>query len=173
VIRLFSTLVAKEDVAISVATGQSSEDCSDVVVSAYVPENSVHKAPESQAGPDAVRVSLESLAWGRSGDKGNKANIGIIAREPEFVPYIAAQLSAARVAQYFEHFLQPGQTRPVERFFLPGSNAFNFLLHNVLGGGGVASLRTDSQGKGYAQLLLTELVSLPRALADRFNLTTV
>jgi hypothetical protein len=72
-------------------------------------------------------------------------------------------LSAERVAEYFAHFLAPGQDAPVQRFYLPGSAAFNFLLHDVLGGGGVASLRADPQGKGYAQLLLlAEVVALPR-----------
>ena len=84
---------------------------------------------------------------------------------------IAADMTAERVAEYFEHFLAQEQARPVERFYLPGSGAFNFLLHDVLGGGGVASLRADPQGKGYAQLLLSEMIALPRALAEEHGLT--
>jgi hypothetical protein len=170
VVRLFSTLVPRERIAIEIDTGAEVLPYSDKNVIAYIPEEARHKAPEKEAGADSVSVTLESLAWGRSGDKGSKANIGIIARHPEFVPYIAAQLSEQKVAAYFNHFLEPGQQRPVERFFLPGCHGFNFLLHDVLGGGGVASLRTDSQGKGYAQLLLTELVQIPRSLATQFNL---
>jgi hypothetical protein len=58
----------------------------------------------------------------------------------------------------------------VERFYMPGPHAFNFLLHEVLGGGGVASLRVDPQGKGYAQLLLAEEIPIPRALAEAHGL---
>ena len=86
---------------------------------------------------------------------------------------VIAQLGAPRVADYFRHFLEAGQAQPVQRFYLPGSNAFNFLLHDVLGGGGVASLRTDPQGKGYAQLLLTETIQVPAALAREHQLTTL
>ena len=110
-----------------------------------------------------IEVPLESIAWGRSGDKGNKANVGIIARVPEFLPYIAASLTADRVQDYFSHYLT---TESVECFYLPGISGLNFLLHNVLGGGGVASLRNDPQGKGYAQLLLAESISIPKSLAS-------
>ncbi len=173
VVRLFSTLIPREQVAISIAMGEGSTVFEDKIVSAYKPGNPRHEATEKDVEPDSVSVALESLAWGRSGDKGNKANIGIISRQPEFVPYIAAQFSTQRVADYFSHFLAPGQQTPVERFFLPGCHGFNFLLHDVLGGGGIASLRTDSQGKGYAQLLLTEAVKIPRPLAAKFNLQTL
>ena len=77
-------------------------------------------------------------------------------------------LTADRVAAYFAHFLAPGAS--VERFYMPGPHAFNFLLDDVLGGGGVASLRVDPQGKGYAQLLLAEAVPIPRVLADAHGL---
>ncbi len=116
-------------------------------------------------------MALESLAWGRSGDKGDKANIGIIARHRDFLPWIARSITEQRVADSFAHFLAPDQQRPVERFLMPGPPAFNFLLHDVLGGGGVASLRTDPQGKGYAQLLLGLPVTIPAALARQHNLS--
>jgi hypothetical protein len=107
-------------------------------------------------------VPLERLAWARSGDKGDKANIGVIARRAEYMPYIWAALTEEHVAARFAHFLQ-GQ---VERFFLPGLPAMNFLLHDVLGGGGIASLRCDPQGKGYAQLLLCERIDIPSELLE-------
>lgn len=173
VVRLFSMLVPKGELEISVECEGEQCACNDEIARAYTPAGAAHAAPEALPGADAVSVSLESLAWGRSGDKGSKANIGIIARHAEFVPYIAAQLGAPRVADYFRHFLEAGQAQPVQRFYLPGSNAFNFLLHDVLGGGGVASLRTDPQGKGYAQLLLTETIQVPAALAREHQLTTL
>jgi hypothetical protein len=173
VVRLFSTLVPRERIEIHIDTGQQNLLHKDTIVSAYKPTRCINEAPEQEKETDLVGVTLESLAWGRSGDKGSKANIGIIARHPDFVPYIATQFSEQRVAAYFNHFLEPGQQRPVERFFLPGCNGFNFLLHDVLGGGGIASLRTDAQGKGYAQLLLAESVQVPRSMATQFNLQTL
>ncbi len=115
-------------------------------------------------GTDAT-VPLIALAVGRSGDKGNAANIGIIARRPEFVPWLRRALTADAVLAFFAH---TGVTR-VERFELPGIHAFNFLLHDVLGGGGVASLRIDPQGKAFAQMLMDHPVAVPRAVADAVN----
>ncbi|MFT7286177.1 MAG: hypothetical protein ACI87W_000281 [Halieaceae bacterium] len=135
--------------------------------SAIRPPDSVPPPEDVPADEEAVELPLETLAFGRSGDKGDKANIAILARHADFLPFIAGALSEARVAEYFAHFLAPGQLRPVERFYLPGTHALNFLLHDVLGGGGIASLRADPQGKGYAQLLLAESVWIPRELAHR------
>jgi hypothetical protein len=107
-------------------------------------------------------VPLIALAVGRSGDKGNSANIGIIARRQEFLPWLRAALTADAILAFFAH---TGVTR-VERFELPGIGAFNFLLHDALGGGGVASLRIDPQGKAFAQMLMDHPVVVPRAVAD-------
>jgi hypothetical protein len=123
-------------------------------------------APVVEATADTVNVPLVKLAWGRSGDKGNKANIGIIARKPEYLPYIYEALSEEVVSARLAHFLADTSPGNVERFLLPGSNAINFLLHDVLGGGGVASIRNDPQAKGYSQLLLSCPVSLPTQLAE-------
>ena len=71
------------------------------------------------------------------------------------------------MAGAFAHFLDGRREQPVERFFLPGSCAINYLLHGVLGGGGVASLRNDPQGKSYAQILLGQAVPVPRAQLGR------
>ena len=101
-------------------------------------------------GNTAARVPLITLAHGRSGDKGNKANIGVIARRPEDLPALSAWLTPERVAAHFAH----RAPSLVERFDLPGLNAINFVLHDVLGGGGMASLHTDNLAKAYAQVLL-------------------
>ena len=106
------------------------------------------------------KVPLIALAYGRSGDKGDAANIGILARKPEFVSVLRAQLTADAVKNYFAHF-SPGK---VERFELPGLHGFNFLLHNILGGGGMASLRYDPQGKMMAQVLMDFVIEVPEAL---------
>ena len=107
-------------------------------------------------------IPLILLAYARSGDKGNKANIGIIARNSEYLPFIWSALTEAEVENYFSHFLNG----TVERYFLPGSNSINFLLHNILGGGGIASLRNDPQGKGYGQLLLNYPIPVTQTIAE-------
>ena len=107
-------------------------------------------------------IPLILLAYARSGDKGNKANIGIIARNSEYLPFIWSALTESEVENYFSHFLNG----TVERYFLPGSNSINFLLHNILGGGGIASLRNDPQGKGYGQLLLNYPIPVTQTIAE-------
>lgn len=108
-------------------------------------------------------VPLIRLAWGRSGDKGNDANIGIIARDRVFLPIIRAEVTAERVRDYFRHVVKGD----VMRYDLPGVGAVNFLLKDALGGGGIASLRNDPQGKAYAQMLLDMPVDVPRSLLSR------
>ena len=112
----------------------------------------------SVPGPsDGQRVPLIRLAHGRSGDKGDKANIGVIARRAEDLALLSAWLTPERVAEHFAH-RAPSR---VERFDLPGLNAINFVLHDVLGGGGMASLHTDNLAKAYAQVLLAMEVPAP------------
>lgn len=119
-----------------------------------------HIAPayETELGAK-VTVPLRALAFGRSGDKGNHANIGIIARRPEFFPLIAAEVTAAKVREFFAHYIEGD----VQRFVLPGFHALNFLLEDALGGGGTASLRYDPQAKTYAQMFLDLSVEVPEA----------
>jgi hypothetical protein len=107
----------------------------------------------------AARVPLITLAHGRSGDKGNKANIGVIARSADDLPALSAWLTPKRVAAHFAH----RAPSLVERFDLPGLNAINFVLHDVLGGGGMASLHTDNLAKAYAQVMLAMDVPAPAA----------
>ncbi|GAA5317821.1 MAG: DUF1446 domain-containing protein [Candidatus Pelagadaptatus aseana] len=166
VVRLFSLLVPKQDVDITVEINGESFTCKDTLPQA-TSSPSAHAVPTARDDEEMIEVPLEALAWGRSGDKGNKANIGIIARDAAFVPYIAAKLTESYVANYFAHFLTPEQDQPCQRFYMPGSHAFNFLLHDILGGGGIASLRYDAQGKGYAQLLLAESIAIPKSLASK------
>ena len=174
VVRLFSMIVPKQQIEIEVEVEGEVTVCSDVLGEIFDPDAYDRPAiPRGEESVDLVAVPLEALAWGRSGDKGNKANIGIIARQAEFVPYIAEHITEETITELFCHFLAAGQDKPVQRFYMPGSNAFNFLLHEVLGGGGIASLRSDPQGKGYAQVLLAEAVQVPRDLAARFELETL
>ena len=105
-------------------------------------------------------VQLRWLAHARSGDKGNTANVGLIALEPEVYPILAREVTSARVARHFKGM--------VERFELPNLNAFNFLLHDALDGGGTISLKTDAQGKVYSTALLRMEVPVAQAIAKRF-----
>jgi len=115
------------------------------------------------AAPDAagpfVSVPLLRLAHGRSGDKGDTANIGILARRPEFVPLLGRALTAQAVRAHLAHLVE-GE---VERHDWPGLDGWNFVLRQALGGGGVASLRYDPQGKSYAQILMDLPVQVPQA----------
>lgn len=104
----------------------------------------------------SLTYRLEDLAYTRSGDKGNSANIGIIARHPLYYPYLKKFLTAQAIEDYFQHILhkkQPGENL-VTRYDLPGIYALNFVLKNSLGGGGTASLRSDPQGKALGQMVL-------------------
>lgn len=103
-------------------------------------------------------VQLLALAHARSGDKGDTANVGLIARKPEYYPVLVRQVTAARVARHFQGMI----TGPVERFELPNLGALNFLLHGALDGGGTISLKTDAQGKVFSTALLRMMVRLPR-----------
>jgi hypothetical protein len=108
------------------------------------------------------RVRLLELAHARSGDKGDTANVGVIALRPEFYPVLVEQLTPERVKRHFEGICH-GE---VERFELPNLEAINFLLHNSLGGGGTVSLKTDAQGKTLSTAILRMEVEVPDAIAE-------
>ncbi len=111
----------------------------------------------------ALTVPLIALAYGRSGDKGDTSNIGIVARESAYLPLLRAQLSEASVAGYLAHLVKG----KVTRYDLPGIDALNFVCEQALGGGGMASLRNDALGKGMAQVLLSMPIQVPAQLAAR------
>jgi hypothetical protein len=97
-----------------------------------------------------MKRKLLEIAHARSGDKGDIANIGLIAKQPKYYPLLVQQVTAARVARHFKGMI----TGPVERFELPNLHALNFLLHGALDGGGTISLKTDAQGKVFSTALL-------------------
>ncbi|WPN96723.1 acyclic terpene utilization AtuA family protein [Pseudomonas sp. MUP55] len=123
--------------------------------------------PKPQGRADAS-VPLVKLAVARSGDKGNHSNIGVIARAPEYLPWIAEVLTPEVIVDWMSHVLDPVYGR-VERWYLPGSHSLNFLLENALGGGGIASLRIDPQGKAFAQQLLEIPIAVPQHIADQLT----
>lgn len=181
VIKIFSFLIPKGEVAAHVVTdgGDSGDGGKEIAANipvsiapgepldltalpAITPDGAQTLVPE----PPTVTVPLETLAWGRSGDKGDHANIGILARRAEFVPVIRGAVTEESVAHYFAHILRGH----VQRYELPGVDGFNFVLHHVLGGGGTASLRMDPQGKAFAQMLLDMPVAVPEEWVQSFEL---
>jgi hypothetical protein len=165
VMRLFSFLwpkarvephlrVGGEDLAVPFAPSRPLGATEGVVGGAMPTESATAQAP------------LISLAVGRSGDKGNAANIGIIARRPDYLPWLRQALTAEAVQAFFAH----AGVSKVERFEVPGIHALNFVLHDALGGGGVASLRIDPQGKALAQMLMDYPVGVSQTLADQLAL---
>jgi hypothetical protein len=131
------------------------------------PAPAVSAAPQREAElrsepftvTDPIELPLIAIAHARSGDKGADANIGVRARHRDFLPLLRDQLSVNSVADWFSHRIE-GQ---VQRYELPGVQALNFVLRNALGGGGIASLRFDPQGKAYAQQLLDMPLRVPTA----------
>ena len=119
--------------------------------------------PVKKAGATAP-IQLRYLAHARSGDKGDTANVGLIALDPEYYLILVREATRARVARHFR-----GMVSAVERFELPNLNALNFLLHGALDGGGTLSLKTDAQGKVYSTALLRMEVPVPAALARRLR----
>jgi len=163
VVRLFSFLVDKETISPTVHFGGESWVVPFAAGEHFDTSTIVRPEPgNGVADGDTTEVPLVTIAHGRSGDKGSSTNIGIIARKPEYLPIIREQITEATVADFFSHFLEGG----VDRWDLPGIHGVNFLLHEVLGGGGIASLRQDPQGKAYAQMLLDYPVRVPTALLD-------
>jgi hypothetical protein len=126
-----------------------------------VPTATVEPTVFAGGDEDQVEVRLIDLAWARSGDKGNMSNIGLIARQPEWLPLLWAHVTPERVHDYFSHMMHG----KVERFHLPGIAAMNLLLHDALDGGGPSSMRMDPLGKGMGQMLLDMTVPVPRSFA--------
>lgn len=105
-------------------------------------------------------VKLLKIAHGRSGDKGNGSNVGIIARHPDIYPFLKENLTATRVKEHMKHVCKGD----VERFELPNISALNFILNESLGGGGTVSLKLDAQGKTHASQVLRMDIDVPENL---------
>lgn len=166
VIKLFSFLIDKNQVSVEI-------DFEGKRYPVEIPQGvSTEQLPNLKAGENAIyqgdeiEVPLIEIAHARSGDKGNHSNIGVIARKAEYLPWIRAALTEEAVASYMQHVLDAEKGRVI-RYELPGLNALNFMLENALGGGGVASLRIDPQGKAFAQQLLDMHVKVPAHLLEK------
>jgi hypothetical protein len=113
-----------------------------------------------------MRVCLVDIAHARSGDKGDTANVGVIALEPRWYEVLEKFVTRNRVAEHFRGMIEGD----VDRYELPNLNALNFLLHGALDGGGTLSLKTDAQGKVFSTALLRMVIDVPDAEARRLAL---
>ncbi|EZI26317.1 acyclic terpene utilization AtuA family protein [Pseudomonas extremaustralis] len=166
-IRLFSFLIDKAACEVNIDFQGERLACTLPIAEAPRVPAAPRDPPKPQGRADAS-VPLVKLAVARSGDKGNHSNIGVIARAPEYLPWIAEALTPEVIVDWMSHVLDPVHGR-VQRWYLPGSHSLNFLLENALGGGGIASLRIDPQGKAFAQQLLEIPIAVPQHLADQLT----
>ncbi len=113
-----------------------------------------------------MRLRLLEVAHARSGDKGDTANVGVIALRPEWFPLLEREVTRQRVKEHFEGVI----SGDVERFELPNLHALNFLLHGALDGGGTLSLKTDAQGKVFSTALLRMRIDVPNDEAKRLGI---
>lgn len=113
-----------------------------------------------------MKVRLLDIAHARSGDKGDTANVGVIALKPEWYPVLSKHLTLDRVRDHFHGVITGG----VERYELPNLKALNFLLHGALDGGGTLSLKTDAQGKVFSTAMLRLVIDVPDAEAKSLGL---
>ncbi|OFX05306.1 MAG: terpene utilization protein AtuA [Alphaproteobacteria bacterium RIFCSPHIGHO2_12_FULL_66_14] len=166
VIRMFSCLVPKSQVPVTVDVDGHQIAMQEGARSGGFDAKSLPveapPAPPLRAAATET-VPLVALAYGRSGDKGDNANIGIFARKPEYQPILDAEVTEEAVAKYFAHRING----KVSRWRLPGINGFNFLLRQALGGGGMASLKADPLAKAFAQMLLDMPVRVPAEMAKK------
>ncbi len=177
IVRLTSFLLPKDDVQIAIevdgvrepleafsAGGRNGSEASAPAKPAQESLAARHAVgstvPSPDNGAETILVPLVAVAWARSGDKGDTANIGVIARDPAYLPILREQLTAASVGAYFAHLVRGA----VKRYELPGIDAFNFTLDEALGGGGMASMRIDPLAKGMAQMLLDIPIRVPVSL---------
>jgi len=169
VIRLFSMLVDKADVPARVLIDDREIEVNATASIDIAPktEIAVRSHPVRDRKLGHIRIPLARIARARSGDKGDHANIGVVARQPEYFEVLKEYLTADVVHGFFEHFV----TGNVRRFELHGVTALNFMLENALGGGGTVSLRIDPQGKCFAPILLDMELSIPAEVARDRGLT--
>ena len=165
IVRLFSFAIDKAGLPVTVDLDGATHDVV-INLSGGFDLDAIPRPGGEEPTPsgDMAAVRLIELAWGRSGDKGNKFNVGIIARRPEYLPWIRAVLTEDAVQAWFAHEFRGAQNPRVERFDVPGINALNFLAHEALGGGGMATMRLDPLGKGKAQQLLEMEIPVPSIL---------
>ena len=174
-IRLFSFLWPKDQIAVSfnlndkstavdIAQGDSLENFARAS-KALLQAEAIKELEANDVAPFDGTTALINLAMARSGDKGDHCNVGILARDPAYLPYIQQALQPEKIRNYLSHVMS--EKSEVKLYALPGLDAFNVMLEQALGGGGIASLRIDPQGKAMAQQLLDMPIALPTEMAKQ------
>jgi hypothetical protein len=167
VLSLYSFLLEKDRVKVTVTVDGKTETARIATAGGFDPAKV--ERPGGPAAPDAATltetVPVVSLAWCRSGDKGDMFNLGVIARKAEYLPYLRAALSEAAVGDWYRHVFADPERRQVTRYDLPGPNALNFTVLEALKGGQTSGMRTDPNAKGMAQQLATFPVPVTPAVA--------
>ncbi len=169
VLALHSVLLEKSEVPVFIEFDDDRPVPAEIVVEGGFDPATLLRPRFAAAELDGVpeTVPLLALAWGRSGDKADMFNVGIIARDPEWLPWISAALTEQRVAHWFRGTTRDGTPPPVRRFDAPGFHCINFTVANALGGGQTAGMRFDPNAKGMAQRLLAMPIAVPGAIAAR------
>lgn len=170
---VFLFLIDKKDITPTMTIDGKTHNIPDapgLPASTYLSNNSI-QATESPKQADQ-KVDLIKLAWARSGDKGHLFNVAIIARKPEYLPYLRSSLTFDAISEWYRHLGPEGQVPYVEGFEAPGLNALNFVIHDALTGGINASTRLDPAAKGMAQMLLRFPINVPAHLAAEINMST-
>lgn len=166
VIKLFSFLIDKNQINVEIDFDGSRYPVEIPLRTSTGQSHPLATGESAMYQGDEIEVPLIEIAHARSGDKGNHSNIGVIARKAEYLPWIRTALTEQTVASNMQHVLDAEKGRVI-RYELPGLNALNFILENALGGGGIASLRIDPQGKAFAQQLLDMPVKVPAHLLEK------
>lgn len=161
VLRVYSCLIPKAEMVCEVVVGDKRFSVPVPVNGGFPGGRGASPHPRAVAakmpeGP-TERVPLRQLCWARSGDKGNTANVALIARKPEYLPLLREQVTSELVRQYFSKRV----TGTVTRYDLPGLRAMNFVMEAALGGGGMATLHSDALAKTFGQVLLLKEVDVP------------
>lgn len=168
VYRLFSFLVPKDQVSISVTVDGVTEPHIPAPVSALQPAKKDDPArfAAHQADGPTTRRSLRAIAVARSGDKADISHMAVIARHPDFYPLLREAVTPEAVRAHLSHLVR-GE---IVRYDVPGVSAVNFMLHEALGGGGTATLRNDALGKAFAEIMLDYEIDIPSAWIGRAEL---
>jgi hypothetical protein len=163
---IFAFLTPREEVTATVTiAGESWQVANDT---GRTTEPVLRQAPEIADDPGAlISVDLIRLAWARSGDKGGLFNVAVIARDPACLPWIAAAMTPETVGEWYAHLGRAGAPPKVDRFYVPGLSALNFVVHDALDGGILRGRGLDPAAKGMAQVIMRFPIPIPAALAAR------
>ena len=164
ILNLFSFLLPKDEVQATVTLDGMTETIAVPTTGGYVPKPAQPAVEPPHVAGGMTEVPLIRLAFGRSGDKGDLFNIGVIARQPDYLPFIRRALTPDAVAAWFADVFPKGSRPRVDRYEVPGIHGLNFVLHNALDGGITSSPRLDKVAKAMAQQLLEFQVPLPRKM---------